>query len=79
MTLSGKRISKGIGIGEVLCIRKNFDKIISREKIDFSQVDSEISKFNKAKSKAIEALRDLERKAMLQFGDDKKVFLKVRC
>ncbi|WNY57673.1 phosphoenolpyruvate--protein phosphotransferase [Borreliella burgdorferi] len=72
MTLSGKRISKGIGIGEVLCIRKNFDKIISREKIDFSQVDSEISKFNKAKSKAIEALRDLERKAMLQFGDDKK-------
>ncbi|ABH01827.1 phosphoenolpyruvate--protein phosphotransferase [Borreliella afzelii] len=72
MTLSGKRISKGIGIGEVLCIRKNFDKIISREKIDFSQVDSEISKFNKAKSKAIEALKDLERKAVLQFGDDKK-------
>ncbi|WKC90927.1 phosphoenolpyruvate--protein phosphotransferase [Borreliella carolinensis] len=72
MTLSGKRISKGIGIGEVLCIRKNFDKIISREKIDFSQIDSEISKFNKAKSKAIEALKDLERKAMLQFGDDKK-------
>ncbi|WNY63002.1 phosphoenolpyruvate--protein phosphotransferase [Borreliella carolinensis] len=72
MTLSGKRISKGIGIGEVLCIRKNFDKIISKEKIDFSQVDSEISKFNKAKSKAIEALKDLERKAMLQFGDDKK-------
>ncbi|WKC77185.1 phosphoenolpyruvate--protein phosphotransferase [Borreliella valaisiana] len=72
MTLSGKRISKGIGIGEVLCIRKNFDKIVSREKIDFSQVDSEISKFNKAKSKAIEALKDLERKAVLQFGDDKK-------
>ncbi|WNY65090.1 phosphoenolpyruvate--protein phosphotransferase [Borreliella carolinensis] len=72
MTLSGKRISKGIGIGEVLCIRKNFDKIISKEKIDFSQVDSEISKFNKAKSKAIEALKDLEKKAMLQFGDDKK-------
>nr|WP_267518171.1 phosphoenolpyruvate--protein phosphotransferase [Borreliella afzelii] len=72
MTLSGKRISKGIGIGEVLCIRKNFDKIISREKIDFSQVDSEISKFNKAKLKAIEALKDLERKAVLQFGDDKK-------
>ncbi|MBB6212673.1 phosphoenolpyruvate--protein phosphotransferase [Borreliella californiensis] len=72
MTLSGKRISKGIGIGEVLCIRKNFDKIISREKIDFSQVDSEISKFNKAKSKAIGALKDLERKAVLQFGDDKK-------
>ncbi|MBB6207794.1 phosphoenolpyruvate--protein phosphotransferase [Borreliella lanei] len=72
MTLSGKRISKGIGIGEVLCIRKNFDKIINREKIDFSQVDSEISKFNKAKSKAIEALKDLERKAVLQFGDDKK-------
>ncbi|WNY65992.1 phosphoenolpyruvate--protein phosphotransferase [Borreliella andersonii] len=72
MTLSGKRIAKGIGIGEVLCIRKNFDKIISREKIDFSQVDSEISKFNKAKSKAIETLKDLERKAMLQFGDDKK-------
>ncbi|WP_419264607.1 phosphoenolpyruvate--protein phosphotransferase [Borreliella afzelii] len=72
MTLSGKRISKGIGIGEVLCIRKNFDKIISREKIDFSQVDSEISKFNKAKSKAIEALKDLERKAVIQFGDDKK-------
>ncbi|MGF7101141.1 phosphoenolpyruvate--protein phosphotransferase [Borreliella kurtenbachii] len=72
MTLSGKRISKGIGIGEVLCIRKNFDKTISREKIDFSQVDSEISKFNKAKSKAIEALKNLERKAMLQFGDDKK-------
>ncbi|WKC76265.1 phosphoenolpyruvate--protein phosphotransferase [Borreliella valaisiana] len=72
MTLSGKRISKGIGIGEVLCIRKNFDKIVSREKIDFSQVDSEISKFNKAKSKAIEALKDLEGKAVLQFGDDKK-------
>ncbi|EEF84225.1 phosphoenolpyruvate--protein phosphotransferase [Borreliella spielmanii] len=72
MTLSGKRISKGIGIGEVLCIRKNFDKIISKEKIDFSQVDSEISKFNKSKSKAIEALKDLERKAVLQFGDDKK-------
>lgn len=72
MTLSGKRISKGIGIGEVLCIRKNFDKIISKEKIDFSQVDSEISKFNKSKSKAIAALKDLERKAVLQFGDDKK-------
>ncbi|WKD00888.1 phosphoenolpyruvate--protein phosphotransferase [Borreliella americana] len=72
MTLSGKRISKGIGIGEVLCIRKNFDKIISREKIDFSQIDSEISKFNKAKSKAIQALKDLEKKAVLQFGDDKK-------
>ncbi|SCW27968.1 phosphoenolpyruvate--protein phosphotransferase [Borreliella japonica] len=72
MTLSGKRISKGIGIGEVLCIRKNFDKIVSREKISFSQVDSEISKFNKAKSKAIEALKDLERKAVFQFGDDKK-------
>ncbi|WNY64180.1 phosphoenolpyruvate--protein phosphotransferase [Borreliella americana] len=72
MTLSGKRISKGIGIGEVLCIRKNFDKIISREKIDFSQVDSEISKFNNAKSKAIQALKDLEKKAVLQFGDDKK-------
>ncbi|WKC88215.1 phosphoenolpyruvate--protein phosphotransferase [Borreliella japonica] len=72
MTLSGKRISKGIGIGEVLCIRKNFDKIVSREKINFSQVDSEISKFNKAKSKAIEALKDLERKAVFQFGDDKK-------
>nr|WP_267507142.1 phosphoenolpyruvate--protein phosphotransferase [Borreliella bavariensis] len=72
MTLSGKRISKGIGIGEVLCIRKNFDKIVSREKIEFSQVDSEISKFNKAKLKAIEALKDLDRKAVLQFGDDKK-------
>ncbi|WP_151060192.1 phosphoenolpyruvate--protein phosphotransferase [Borreliella turdi] len=72
MTLSGKRISKGIGIGEVLCIRKNFDKIVSREKIDFSQVDSEISKFNKAKLKAIEALKALDRKAVLQFGDDKK-------
>lgn len=72
MTLSGKRISKGIGIGEVLCIRKNFDKIVSREKIDFSQVDSEISKFNQAKSKAIKALKDLERKAVIQFGDDKK-------
>ncbi|MCD2332163.1 phosphoenolpyruvate--protein phosphotransferase [Borreliella americana] len=72
MTLSGKRISKGIGIGEVLCISKNFDKIISREKIDFSQIDSEISKFNKAKSKAIQALKDLEKKAVLQFGDDKK-------
>ncbi|QFI14666.1 phosphoenolpyruvate--protein phosphotransferase [Borrelia sp. CA_690] len=72
MTLSGKRISKGIGIGEVLCIRKNFDKIVSREKIDFSQVNSEISKFNKAKSKAIKALKDLERKAVRQFGDDKK-------
>nr|WP_267508628.1 phosphoenolpyruvate--protein phosphotransferase [Borreliella garinii] len=72
MTLSGKRISRGIGIGEVLCIRKNFDKIVSREKIEFSQVDSEISKFNKAKLKAIEALKDLDRKAVLQFGDDKK-------
>ncbi|WKC75354.1 phosphoenolpyruvate--protein phosphotransferase [Borreliella yangtzensis] len=72
MTLSGKRISKGIGIGEVLCIRKNFDKIVSREKIDFSQVNSEISKFNQAKSKAIKALKDLERKAVIQFGDDKK-------
>ncbi|WP_215540480.1 phosphoenolpyruvate--protein phosphotransferase [Borreliella bavariensis] len=72
MTLSGKRISKGIGIGEVLCIRKNFDKIVSREKIEFSQVDNEISKFNKAKLKAIEALKDLDRKAVLQFGDDKK-------
>lgn len=72
MTLSGKRISKGIGIGEVLCIRKNFDKIVSRKKIEFSQVDSEISKFNKAKLKAIEALKDLDRKAVLQFGDDKK-------
>ncbi|WKC78101.1 phosphoenolpyruvate--protein phosphotransferase [Borreliella turdi] len=72
MTLSGKRISKGIGIGEVLCIRKNFDKIVSREKIDFSQVDSEISKFNKAKLKSIEALKALDRKAVLQFGDDKK-------
>ncbi|WP_215539427.1 phosphoenolpyruvate--protein phosphotransferase [Borreliella bavariensis] len=72
MTLSGKRISKGIGIGEVLCIRKNFDKIVSREKIEFSQVDSEISKFNKAKLKAIEALKDLDKKAVLQFGDDKK-------
>lgn len=72
MTLSGKRISKGIGIGEVLCIKKNFDKIVSREKIEFSQVDSEISKFNKAKLKAIEALKDLDRKAVLQFGDDKK-------
>nr|WP_267509746.1 phosphoenolpyruvate--protein phosphotransferase [Borreliella garinii] len=72
MTLSGKRISRGIGIGEVLCIRKNFDKIVSREKIEFSQIDSEISKFNKAKLKAIEALKDLDRKAVLQFGDDKK-------
>nr|WP_267510156.1 phosphoenolpyruvate--protein phosphotransferase [Borreliella garinii] len=72
MTLSGKRISRGIGIGEVLCIRKNFDKIVSREKIEFSQVDSEISKFNKAKLKAIEALKDLDRKAVIQFGDDKK-------
>ncbi|WKC79017.1 phosphoenolpyruvate--protein phosphotransferase [Borreliella turdi] len=72
MTLSGKRISKGIGIGEVLCIRKNFDKIVSREKVDFSQVDSEISKFNKAKLKAIEALKALDGKAVLQFGDDKK-------
>nr|WP_307888937.1 phosphoenolpyruvate--protein phosphotransferase [Borreliella garinii] len=72
MTLSGKRISRGIGIGEVLCIRKNFDKIVSREKIEFSQVDNEISKFNKAKLKAIEALKDLDRKAVLQFGDDKK-------
>ncbi|WP_324280694.1 phosphoenolpyruvate--protein phosphotransferase [Borreliella garinii] len=72
MTLSGKRISRGIGIGEVLCIRKNFDKIVSKEKIEFSQVDSEISKFNKAKLKAIEALKDLDRKAVLQFGDDKK-------
>ncbi|KEO62507.1 phosphoenolpyruvate--protein phosphotransferase [Borreliella garinii] len=72
MTLLGKRISRGIGIGEVLCIRKNFDKIVSREKIEFSQVDSEISKFNKAKLKAIEALKDLDRKAVLQFGDDKK-------
>nr|WP_267915963.1 phosphoenolpyruvate--protein phosphotransferase [Borreliella garinii] len=72
MTLSGKRISRGIGIGEVLSIRKNFDKIVSREKIEFSQVDSEISKFNKAKLKAIEALKDLDRKAVLQFGDDKK-------
>ncbi len=63
MTLSGKRISRGIGIGEVLCIRKNFDKIVSREKIEFSQVDSEISKFNKAKLKAIEALKDLDKKS----------------
>ncbi len=44
MTLSGKRISKGIGIGEVLCIRKNFDKIISvlGQITDFSEINKDI-------------------------------------
>ncbi|WKC58108.1 phosphoenolpyruvate--protein phosphotransferase [Borrelia sp. P9F1] len=72
MTLSGKRISKGIGVGEALFIKKDFDNLINKSKIDSSQVDSEIKKFNDAKVKAISALEKLTRKAADQLGADKE-------
>ncbi|AHH14059.1 Phosphoenolpyruvate-protein phosphotransferase [Borrelia hermsii MTW] len=72
MTLSGKRISKGIGIGEALFIKKDFDKFIDKSKITSLQIDSEIKKFNDAKSKAIAVLKDLTRKVVAQLGADKE-------
>ena len=72
MTLSGKRISKGIGIGEALFIRKDFDSLIDKSKIDSSQVDGEIKKFNDAKVRAVSALEKLTRKAVAQLGADKE-------
>ncbi|UPA18033.1 phosphoenolpyruvate--protein phosphotransferase [Borrelia puertoricensis] len=72
MTLSGKRISKGIGVGEALFIKKDFDKFIDKSKIASLQIDDEIKKFNDAKSKAISALRELTKKAVDQFGVDKE-------
>ncbi|UPA16412.1 phosphoenolpyruvate--protein phosphotransferase [Borrelia coriaceae] len=72
MTLSGKRISKGIGIGEAIFIKKDFDKLIDKSKITASQIDGEIKKFNDAKSKSISALKELTKKAVSQFGSDKE-------
>ncbi|WP_445436043.1 phosphoenolpyruvate--protein phosphotransferase [Candidatus Borreliella tachyglossi] len=72
MTLSGKRISKGIGIGEALFIRKDFDKLINKSKITSSQIDEEIKKFNDAKLKAISVLESLTKKAVDQLGADKE-------
>ncbi|WP_024653480.1 phosphoenolpyruvate--protein phosphotransferase [Borrelia persica] len=72
MTLSGKRISKGIGIGEALFIKKDFDKLIDKSKITSLQIDDEIKKFNDAKLKAISVLRDLTKKVVSQLGVDKE-------
>ncbi|BDU62768.1 phosphoenolpyruvate-protein phosphotransferase [Candidatus Borrelia fainii] len=72
MTLSGKRISKGIGIGEALFIKKDFDKFIDKSKIASLQIDDEIKKFNDAKLKAISALKELTKKAVAQLGVDKE-------
>ncbi|QMU99324.1 phosphoenolpyruvate--protein phosphotransferase [Borrelia sp. A-FGy1] len=72
MTLSGKGISKGIGIGEALFIRKDFDNLIDKSKISSSQIDDEIRKFNEAKFKAISVLENLRKKAVNQLGADKE-------
>ncbi|APR65003.1 phosphoenolpyruvate--protein phosphotransferase [Borrelia anserina] len=72
MTLLGKRISKGIGIGEALFIKKDFDKFIDKSKITSLQIDGEIKKFNDAKSKSISVLKDLTKKAVEQLGADKE-------
>ncbi|UER68030.1 phosphoenolpyruvate--protein phosphotransferase [Borrelia sp. BU AG58] len=72
MTLSGKRISKGIGIGEALFIRKDFDSLIDKSKIDSSRVDDEIRKFNDARVGAISTLEKLTKKAVDQLGADKE-------
>ncbi|BCR21978.1 phosphoenolpyruvate--protein phosphotransferase [Borrelia sp. HM] len=72
MILSGKRISKGIGIGEALFIKKDFDKLFDKSKITSLQIDDEIKKFNDAKLKAMSVLQSLTKKAVAQFGADKE-------
>ncbi|QFP41795.1 phosphoenolpyruvate--protein phosphotransferase [Borrelia miyamotoi] len=72
MTLTGKRISKGIGIGEALFIKKDFAKLFDESKITSLQIDDEVKKFNDAKLKAISVLESLKNKAVAQFGFDKE-------
>ncbi|ASQ29320.1 phosphoenolpyruvate--protein phosphotransferase [Borrelia miyamotoi] len=72
MTLTGKRISKGIGIGEALFIKKDCTKLFDESKITSLQIDDEIKKFNDAKLKAISVLESLANKAVAQFGVDKE-------
>ncbi|AGT27514.1 phosphoenolpyruvate--protein phosphotransferase [Borrelia miyamotoi] len=72
MTLTGKRISKGIGIGEALFIKKDCTKLFDESKITSLQIDDEVKKFNDAKLKAISVLKSLTNKAVAQFGVDKE-------
>ncbi|BCR21160.1 phosphoenolpyruvate--protein phosphotransferase [Borrelia miyamotoi] len=72
MTLTGKRISKGIGIGDALFIKKDFTKLFDESKITSLQIDDEVKKFNDAKLKAMSVLENLTNKAIAQFGVDKE-------
>ncbi|AHH04851.1 Phosphoenolpyruvate-protein phosphotransferase [Borrelia miyamotoi] len=72
MTLTGKRISKGIGIGEALFIKKDFTKLFDESKITSLQIDDEVKKFHDAKLKAMSVLESLTNKAVAQFGVDKE-------
>jgi len=75
---SGKAIFKGVAIGKVLFNSKDQQQV-RRTKIEDSETEAEISRFQEAKSKAVEELHILHDKALKEVGEDNAAIFDVHA
>ena len=71
---SGKSVFSGIAIGKIRIFKKGRQKI---KNIKADDPKKEISRFNEAKSKAIDALQELYEKALKEAGEQSAAILQI--
>ena len=66
ITLTGKRVSEGIAIGKLIFYKRDIKEI---KRIYVKEVEKEVQRFQKAKEKAEQELKDLYRTAVREVGE----------
>ena len=66
ITLTGKRVSEGIAIGKLLFYKRDIKEV---KRIYVKEVEKEVQRFQKAKDKACQELKDLYRTAAREVGE----------
>lgn len=66
ITLTGKRVSEGIAIGKLMFYKRDIKEV---KRIYVKEVEKEVQRFQKAKEKADQELKDLYRTAIREVGE----------